>query len=98
MRSGGMLDLKNILGHATMAMTARYAHLSPDHLRDSMAKTERAVAEKNSKEHLRAPEPISLGTKTGTKRGRSSTRDVEVVDSARARRGSSVVEQLIRNQ
>ena len=38
------------------------------------------------------------GTKTGTKAPQSSARDAEVVDSSRIRRGSSVVEQLIRNQ
>src|SRR5207249_5973563 len=30
-----------LLGHATMAMTMRYAHLAPEHLRSEVAKTER---------------------------------------------------------
>jgi len=33
--------LQQILGHATLAMTMRYSHLSPKRLRDEMAKTER---------------------------------------------------------
>jgi integrase len=41
MRGGTLLALQKILGHASLAMTMRYAHLSPDHLRAEMAKTER---------------------------------------------------------
>jgi len=32
--------LQQILGHATLAMTMRYSHLSPKHLRDEVEKTE----------------------------------------------------------
>jgi integrase len=31
---GGILTLKNILGHSDLKMTMRYAHLAPDHLKD----------------------------------------------------------------
>jgi integrase len=41
MRGGALPALQQILGHATLAMTMRYAHLSPKHLRDEIAKTER---------------------------------------------------------
>src|SRR5262249_5670681 len=41
MRGGSLQALKEILGHATLAMTMRYAHLAPDHLRSEVAKTER---------------------------------------------------------
>ena len=41
MRGGALPALQQILGHATLAMTMRYAHLSPKHLREEMAKTER---------------------------------------------------------
>jgi integrase len=41
MRGGSLPALQQILGHATLAMTMRYSHLSPKHLRDEMAKTER---------------------------------------------------------
>jgi integrase len=40
MRGGSLPALQKILGHATLTMTMRYAHLSPDHLRAEMAKTE----------------------------------------------------------
>jgi integrase len=41
MRGGSIQALKELLGHADLKMTLRYAHLSPDHLRDEMARTER---------------------------------------------------------
>ena len=41
MRGGSLLALKEILGHATLAMTMRYAHLAPEHLRSEVIKTER---------------------------------------------------------
>jgi site-specific recombinase XerD len=41
MRGGNLLALSKILGHAKVSMTEKYAHLSPDHLRAEMAKTER---------------------------------------------------------
>jgi len=41
MRGGSLQALKEILGHTTLAMTMRYAHLAPDHLRSEVAKTER---------------------------------------------------------
>ena len=44
MRGGRLEVLSKILGHSTLQMTQRYAHLSPDYLRVEMAKTERAAA------------------------------------------------------
>lgn len=41
MRGGSLPALQAILGHATLAMTMRYAHLAPEHLRNEVAKTER---------------------------------------------------------
>ena len=35
MRGGNILTLQRILGHASLAMTMRYAHLAPDHLQEA---------------------------------------------------------------
>jgi len=40
MRGGSLRALQEILGHADLKMTLRYAHLAPEHLRQEMAKTE----------------------------------------------------------
>jgi integrase len=39
MRGGKLEALQKILGHASLAMTQRYAHLSPEYLRAEMGKT-----------------------------------------------------------
>jgi site-specific recombinase XerD len=44
MRGGDLLALQKILGHRTLAMTQKYAHLSPDYLRSAMDKTARRPA------------------------------------------------------
>ncbi len=36
MNGGNILPLQKILGHADIGMTMRYAHLSPDHLKDAI--------------------------------------------------------------
>lgn len=38
MNGGNILVLRDILGHADIQMTMRYAHFSPDHLSDAMTK------------------------------------------------------------
>ncbi len=35
-KGGNILTLQRILGHSSLAMTMRYAHLAPDHLRDAV--------------------------------------------------------------
>jgi integrase/recombinase XerD len=41
MRGGNIVALQDLLGHASLSMTRRYAHLVPDHLRSEVAKTEK---------------------------------------------------------
>ena len=36
MRGGNILVLQMILGHTSLAMTMRYAHLAPEHLQDAL--------------------------------------------------------------
>ena len=43
MRAGNVLALRDILGHRDLALTQRYAHLSPDHLRSEMERTARPI-------------------------------------------------------
>ncbi|MDR5865269.1 phage integrase [Halomonas koreensis] len=43
MNGGDVLTLQKILGHQTITMTMRYAHLSPDHLADAIKYAPRAV-------------------------------------------------------
>jgi len=43
MRGERLEGLRQILGHATLAMTMRYAHLAPDFVRGEMVRTERAI-------------------------------------------------------
>jgi hypothetical protein len=43
MRGGSVTSLQQFLGHATLQMTMKYAHLSPGHLRDEMLRMERGA-------------------------------------------------------
>ena len=38
-----LAEVKDILGHTTMQTTLRYAHLQPEHLRDSIAALDKAL-------------------------------------------------------
>jgi integrase len=40
MRGGNLAELRDLLGHADVKMTTRYAHLSPSHLRAAVDKLE----------------------------------------------------------
>jgi integrase len=63
MRGGNIVALQELLGHASLAMTRRYSHLSAGHLRDEIAKTERC-AERPEDERMvstrsAAPAPVA---------------------------------------
>jgi len=58
MRGGSLPALQQILGHATLAMTMRYSHLSPRHLREEMEKTECPASPITSRAQDRAHEPL----------------------------------------
>jgi Phage integrase family len=40
MRGVTLKELQELLGHASLAMTMRYAHLAPEHLRTAVARLE----------------------------------------------------------
>jgi integrase len=61
MRGGSLPALQQILGHATLQMTMRYSHLSPKHLRDEMARTER--------EAVTSAEPVQELVESGASSG-----------------------------
>jgi site-specific recombinase XerD len=58
MRGGKLQALKEILGHADLTMTLRYAHLAPDHLRSEVAKTERPAVGTGKIAQEIAQEPV----------------------------------------
>ncbi len=48
MDGGSLQALQRLLGHATLAMTMRYAHLAPNYIRGEVLKTERRKTERRS--------------------------------------------------
>ena len=41
-------ELKDLLGHATLAMVMRYAHLAPEHLRAAVARLDDVMVQSGS--------------------------------------------------
>lgn len=54
MRGGNLYDLKNVLGHRDIKLTARYSHLSPAHLRSQMERMEGLTPVSPKREVLQA--------------------------------------------
>lgn len=67
MRGGSLQALKELLGHADLKMTLRYAHLAPEHLRNEMLKTERSS---------------DFNTQINTERARGRVRSHQIADSS----------------
>jgi integrase len=60
MNGGSLLTLSKVLGHASVAMTQRYSHLSPSHIRDEMERTAHPlepIAGTRTLEHAQVPGP-----------------------------------------
>jgi len=88
MSGGDLLSLQKILGHGSLVMTQRYAHLSPDHLRGAMERTERPTDSRGA----------NSGANFWSQRASEGVVPSQIPATDDERRGSSVVEQLIRNQ
>jgi integrase len=61
MRGVTMKELQELLGHASLAMTMRYAHLAPEHLRAAVSRLEGLTAPSPPK-FQRKPQRKSLSS------------------------------------
>lgn len=57
MQGESLVTIQHLAGHKTITVTQRYAHLSPEHQREAMAKLSRRGTERNATLPL---EPVSL--------------------------------------
>jgi len=78
MAGGDLLSLQKILGHGSLKMTERYAHLSPDHLRAAMERTERPTDSRGAR----------FGARIRSQRASEASGDVEVIEVTGAGGGS----------
>jgi hypothetical protein len=63
MREVTLKELQELLGHASLAMTMRYAHLAPEHLGTAVSRLERLTSTKPTKVLAQelAQEPVPPG-------------------------------------
>ena len=52
------MELQELLGHASLAMTMRYAHLAPEHLRTAVSRLEGLTSTQPIK--VLAQEPVEI--------------------------------------
>jgi integrase len=58
-RGRSLREVQEALGHATQAMTLRYSHLAPEHLRAAVASLDDALPSAQP-QHIGAPEPVEV--------------------------------------
>jgi integrase len=75
MRGGSVLALQKILGHRLLRMTERYAHLSPDHLRNEMERTAAPAA----------PSPAPVAQSVAQNGAEAGAQPVSARDTGQAR-------------
>jgi integrase len=57
-----LLEVKDLLGHSSIVMTARYAHLAPERLRDAVSVLDRVFSTTSAQAPARdVPEPVTIG-------------------------------------
>jgi integrase len=59
-REGNLYDLAKILGHASVRITSRYAHLSPTHLRAQMGRMDGITGSPSPSSTRTAQEPVPI--------------------------------------
>ena len=86
MRGVTLRELQELLGHSSLAMTMRYAHLAPEHLRTAVSRLEGLT----SVEPTKACRPVRSQGLTCPHCERQST-DIEFVDRSADERTSFFV-------
>jgi integrase len=63
MRGGTLKELQELLGHPSLAMTMRYAHLAPEHRRTAVSRLEGLTSTEPTKDLAQelAQEPVETG-------------------------------------
>ena len=57
-RRVSLYELKELLGHSTLTMVKRYAHLAPEHLRATAAALDGVLASPEPDSKEKASEPV----------------------------------------
>jgi hypothetical protein len=57
-RGASLQEVKDLLGHRSLAMTLRYGHLAPEHLRSAVARHDTTLPALDSAQETRVEEPL----------------------------------------